>query len=82
MDAEAKKAALNPSSNDAFNYKPLKSARVRTIKETARNEWKKERDENTSTAKALKRNAKRKIAIVGPKFHNEITNRSTAAKIA
>lgn len=81
MDAEARKAALNPSST-ASNYKRLKSARVRTIQETARHQWRKEWDQNPNTAKALKGTAKKKIATERSKLYNEISNRSMAAKIA
>ena len=35
-DAEAKKAAKDPTLSQAHNYKPLKSARARYIKTTAK----------------------------------------------
>ena len=80
-DAEAKKAATHPSTSRPYNHKPLKSARIRIIKETARKQWDKEWNENTKTAKALRRIIKRKGVKTGPKLYNEIPGRDTVAKI-
>jgi hypothetical protein len=52
-DAEAKKAAIHPPTSRSYHHKPLKSARIRTIKETAKKQWDKEWNENTKTAKAI-----------------------------
>jgi ribonuclease HI len=38
-DAEAKKAALDPTLSQAYNYMPLKSARIRHIKTAAKIQW-------------------------------------------
>jgi ribonuclease HI len=42
VDAEAKKAATTPSLGQLYKHKPLKSARVRHIKATSRDQWQKE----------------------------------------
>jgi len=80
-DEEAKKAALHPSTSQPYNHRPLKSARTRAIKEAAKKQWDKEWNENTKTAKALRRITKRKGAKTGPKLYNEIPGRDTVAKI-
>ena len=80
-DAEAKKAAIHPSTSRSYNHRPLKSARIRTIKETAKKQWDKEWNENTKTAKALRRITKRKGVKTGPKLYNEIPGRDMVAKI-
>ena len=80
-DAEAKKAAIQAPMSRPYNHKPLKSARIRVIKEMARKQWDKEWNENTKTAKALRRITKRKGTKTGPKLYNEIPGRDTVAKI-
>ena len=80
-DAEAKKAAIQSSMSRPYNHRPLKSARIRVIKEMARKQWDKEWNENSKTAKALRRITKRKGAKTGPKLYNEIPGRDTVAKI-
>ena len=80
-DAEAKKAAIQAPTSRPYNHKPLKSARIRVIKEMARKQWDKEWNENTKTAKALRRITKRKGTKTGPKLYNEIPGRDAVAKI-
>src|SRR5213592_1588911 len=70
-DAEAKIAAIHPPTSQSYNHRPLKSARTRTNKKTARKQWEKEWNENTKTAKALRRITKRKGVKTGPKLYNE-----------
>ena len=41
-DVEAKKTTTNSSISRSYNHRPLKSARTRTVKETARKQWDKE----------------------------------------
>ena len=77
MDAEAKKAAIHPSISRSYNHRPLKSAWIRIIKK----QWDKEWNENTKTAKALRRIIKRKGVKTEPKLYNEIPDRDTVAKI-
>src|SRR5437667_1498082 len=74
-DAEAKKERWS------YNHRPLKSARIRTIKEMAKKQWDKEWNENTKMAKALRRITKRKGVKTGLKLYNEIPGRDTVAKI-
>ena len=81
MDADAKKAALNPEISSPFKYKPLKSARTRMIKDLAAKTWHKEWNQNTKTARMLKRITKRRGAKSGSKLYNEILNRNTVSKI-
>src|SRR6266496_1174942 len=80
-DEEEKKAALHPSTSQPYNHRPLKSARIRAIKEAGKKQWDKEWNENTKTAKALRRITKRKGVKTGPKLYNEIPGRDTVAKI-
>jgi ribonuclease HI len=40
-DAEAKKVAIHPTSQP-YNHRPLKSARIRAIKEAAKKQWDKQ----------------------------------------
>ena len=80
-DEEAKKAAIHPATSRSYNHRPLKSARIRAIKEAAKKQWDKEWNENTKTAKALRRITKRKGAKTGPKLYNEIPGRDMVAKI-
>ena len=80
-DAEAKMAAMKTTSNQPFKHKPLKSARARTIKEAAKNQWQKEWNEGTSTAMALRRITRQKGVKAGLKLYDEITSRNTVAKI-
>jgi hypothetical protein len=81
-DTEAKKAATVPTLSQPHNYRPLKSARARYIKEEAKKQWQRASSENIKTATALRRITKRKNAKTGPKLYNEIESRSGAAKIA
>ena len=80
-DAEAKEAAIHPTPDRPYNHRPLKSARIRTIKEAAKKQWDKEWNENTKMAKALRRITERKGAKTGPKLYNEVSDRDTVAKI-
>ena len=79
---EAKKAAMDPILNQSHKYKPLKSARVRYIKTTAKKKWQTIWSNNTKTATALRRIIKEKYAKTGPSLYNEIANRNEAAVIA
>jgi len=83
-DAEAKKAAADPTLNQIRRHKPLKSARIRNIKAAAKEQWRKIWSENTKTAKALRHitKMKRKENKSGPELYNEIANRNSAATIA
>ena len=80
-DAEAKKAAIHPPTSRSYNHRPLKSARIRTIKEAAKKQWNKEWNGNTKRVKALRRITKRKGVKTGPKLYTEIPGRDTVAKI-
>jgi hypothetical protein len=55
VDAEAKKAALDPTLSQTYNYKPPKSARIRHIKTAAKKQWQIIWNTNTKTATALRR---------------------------
>ena len=81
-DAEAKKAAINPTLSQTHNYKPLKSARARYIKTAAKKQWHTTWNENTKTANSLRRIMKAKNTKIGPALYNEIEDRNSAAKIA
>jgi ribonuclease HI len=68
VDAEAKKAALDPILSQPHNYKPLKSAQIRHIKTAAKQTtW----NTNTKTVKALRRIMKGRHAKIGPVLYNE-----------
>jgi hypothetical protein len=54
IDAEAKKTALDPTLNQTYNYKPLKSAWIRHIKTAAKKQWQIIWNSNTKTATALR----------------------------
>jgi hypothetical protein len=82
VDTEAKKAATNPTLSHAYNYEPLKSARVRHIKTMAKKQWQTVWNRNTKTATALRRVMKGRHAKIGPSLYNEINNRYGAAMIA
>ena len=81
-DAEAKEAAKDPTLSRTHNYKPLKSARARYIKTTAKKQWLTIWNGNTKTANSLRRIMKGKYTKTGPALYNEIENRNSAAKIA
>jgi ribonuclease HI len=82
VDAEAKKAALDPTLSQTYNYKPLKSARIRHIKTAAKKQWQIIWNSNTKTATALRRIMKGRQAKTGPALYNEIASRRGAAIIA
>ena len=63
VDAEAKRAALNPEISRPFLHKPMKSARIRTIKDLAAKTWNKKWKENTKTARALRRITERRGVV-------------------
>ena len=73
-DEEAKKAAADSTLTQLRRHRPLKSARVRYIKTTAKEQWHKIWNENTKTAKALRyiTKIKRKGNKNGPKLYNQI----------
>jgi hypothetical protein len=48
---EAKKAAIHPATTRSYNHRPLKSARIGTIKEAAKKQWDKEWKEGKSNAR-------------------------------
>ena len=81
-DAEAKRAAKDPTLSQIHNYKPLKSARARYIKATAKKQWLDIWNGNTKTANSLRRIMKGKYTKTGPALYNEIEDRNSAAKIA
>ena len=83
-DAEAKKAAADPTLNQLRRHRPLKSARTRYIKTAAKEQWQKIWTEGTKNAKALRHitKIKRKGNKTGPKLYNDMVNRDTAATIA
>jgi hypothetical protein len=81
VDAEAKKAALDPTLSQTYNYKPLKSARIRHIKTAAKKQWQIIWNTNTKTATALRRIMKGRQAKTGPALCNEIASRRGAATI-
>jgi hypothetical protein len=72
VDAEAKKAVLDPTLSQSHNYKPLKSTWIRHIKTAAKKQ----------TAKALRRIMKGRHAKIDPALYNEIASRPGAAIIA
>ena len=80
-DIEAKKAAIDPTLSQPYNYKPLKSARARHIKAEAKKQWH-IWNKNTKTATALRRVMKGKHAKIGPALYNGIADRNGAAIIA
>jgi hypothetical protein len=82
VDAEAKKAALDPTLSQIYNYKPLKSALIRYIKTAAKKQWQTIWNTNTKTAIALQRIMKGRQAKTGPALYNEIAGRRGAAIIA
>ena len=84
VDTEAKKAAADSTVTQLPRRRPLKSARVRSIKASAKEQWRKIWNEGTTTAKKLRRITKmqRKGNKIGPKLYNEIANRKDAATIA
>ena len=84
MDTEAKEAATDSTVTQLPRRRPLKSARVRSIKASAKKQWRKIWNEGTTTAKKLRRITKiqRKGNKIGPKLYNEIANRKDAATIA
>jgi hypothetical protein len=53
-DLEAKKAARDPTTSQPFCHRPLKSARIRCIKEDAKRQWA-EHWKNAKTAHNLRR---------------------------
>ena len=81
-DTEAKRAAKDPTLSQIHNYKPLKSARARYIKETAKKQWLTTWNGNTKTTNPLRRIMKGKHMKTGPALYNEIEDRNSAAKIA
>ena len=81
-DAEAKKAAKDPTLSQAHNYKPLKSARARYIKTTAKKQWLTIWNGITKTANSLRQIMKGKYRKTGSALYNEIKDRNSAAKIA
>ena len=82
VDAEAKKAAKDPTLSQRHNYKPLKSARARYIKVAAKEQWHKVWNENIKTGTPFQRIMKGKGTKSGPALYNEIADRNSAAKIA
>ena len=74
-------AALNPALSRPFKYKPLKSARIMTIKDEAKKLWQKIWNENIKTAIALRRITKRKDTKSGPSLYNGLSNRNIMAKL-
>ena len=82
VDIEAKKAAIEPTLSQPYNYKPLKSAQARHIKAEAKKQWQIIWNKNTKTATALRRVMKGKHAKIGPALYNGIADRNGAAIIA
>ena len=82
VDIEAKKATIDPTLNQSYNYKPLKSARARHIKAEAKKQWQIIWNKNIKTTTALRRVMKGKHAKIGPALYNGITDRNGAVIIA
>ena len=80
-DAEAKRAATEPTLSHPFNQKPLKSARVRKIKAEAQIQWNKQCGTNTKPAMALRRIVRRIGVKIGSKLYSTIPNRRTVATL-
>jgi len=82
-DTEAKKAATDSTVTQLPRRRPLKSARVRRIKTSAKEQWRKMWNEGSKTAKILRHITKTqgKGNKIGPKLYNEISNRKDAATI-
>src|SRR2546423_8730041 len=80
-DQEAKKAAMNPTAGRCYSHKPLKSARVRHIKEEAERQWISTWNNNTRTAHTLRRNMQAKGFKTGGNFYNRISSRKAAATL-
>ena len=78
VDAEAKKAAQDPTLSQLRNCKPLKSARARYIKTAAKKQWHIVWNENTKTATSLRRIIKGKYVKTGSALYNEIADPKSA----
>ena len=81
-DAEAKRAARDATLSKPFKHRPLKSARVRTIKSEANIQWQKEWNNNTKAATTLRSIMKTKGALSGTKLYKAIKSRNTVSTIA
>ena len=80
-DTEAKKAATDPAAARPFHHKPLRSARVQSIKAAAKAQWFKDWGNNTKTSYALRRILNRPGTTGGTKLYNRILNRSAIAAL-
>jgi RNase H-like protein len=80
-DTEAKKAATDPTLSGPYKHKPLKSAKNRSINADAKDQWRREWNEGTKTATALRRITKRKGVKTGTKLYNAIPSRQTVATL-
>ena len=80
-DAEAKKAALDPTEKRSSHHKPLRSARAQCIKAAAKAQWLKGWRNNTKTSHALQRIMQRPGVKAGTKLYGTIQNRSSVAVI-
>ena len=80
-DAEAKKAAINPMAARPFHHRPLRSARVQSIKAAAKAQWLKEWHNGTRTSHALRRIMKRPGVKSGTKLYGKISNREAVAAL-
>src|SRR5579862_8994313 len=81
MDTEAKRAAKDPTLSRIHNYRPLKSARARYIKTTAKKQWLLIWNGNTKSANPLRQIVKGKYTKTGPALYNEIDDRNSAAQL-
>ena len=78
---EAKKAATDSTATRLFHHKPLRFARVQSIKADAKMRWFKDWNNDTKTSNALRRILKRPGTTGGTKLYNGILNRSAVAAL-
>ena len=80
-DAEVKKAATSSTLANPFNHKPLRSARVQSIKAASKAQWLKNWSNNTKTSHALRHIMRRPGAKAGTKLYNAILNKRAVATL-
>lgn len=80
-DAEAKKAAVDPTTTTPFYHRPLRSSRVQSIKAAAKAQWSKEWRNGTRTSHALRRITQRPGVKSGAKLYSRIPNRQASAAL-
>ena len=72
---------MEPTSSQPSKHKPLKSARIRNIKAAAKEQWRKEWNENKKTSNKLRHITKQKGVKTGAKLYNTLPSRRAVATL-